>query len=407
MRVIKSAEYYIKTIAGEMLNIEASILYWLDGAAVDPAPSKDDIGYPKIVDRSIEFKFKATSGILFVPNDIDIHKLQNDLSNEISSMELKMKYNNGEQIKPLMDYHVINSSRLSDTKIKPNNSLVISDIIQPVRSMKNIKRFFTTKMFSMTTYITPRFIWLILPMKRINYKHNNIRDNVLSILYDPENVFTLDHNDIIYKPILSYIRNYDKILSDTILLSTHGDLLIELSPYWINRYTSIFTPRLKQVNNYNVINAAIEDFDILPVEIANGQYSNDVCVKCRTLLFDRIYIYKCDNSCMAVCILCLLYDSYDDIIYPDNQTIYEVIHPRTISDMITEEYISSPIRRDILFEIIKGITTYTMIVKNKTITYKLIGDKYLYCSDMNYIFYSTIFNHIILSRKVINIKIYK
>src|SRR5690348_1422410 len=124
MRIIKNGAgllQAIKVIAGEILNIETSTLYFING---EPAklPRAECSGYPRIIQGNICDVIKAAEGYIFVPVGTDLEVFEELLINEILKMQKGMTVDD-EIVNVLGTYHTIKSNHVTNIKVKSSQTL--------------------------------------------------------------------------------------------------------------------------------------------------------------------------------------------------------------------------------------------------------------------------------------------
>lgn len=381
MRIIKhindiSIDEVATIIAGEMLNIEMSMLYFLDGKSLPPTDRKK--GYPQITNGTVVNVIKAAAGYIYFPSSLDIDVLETKIIAAINALSREIE---PEIIQPLTGYHTQSAGIATNIKVKSSMQLT-TDSLNP--TTKNIKRQFRRNEHS--TYLG-RFVWTLNSINNIDYDitSDNFEQAIerlgCGILYDQHNITTCAHNDKVYDFSPKYFRATPYIIEKDIKLYRYGPpLLYELSTFWYNK------------TRYELDNTGIRNLTsvrIIETDYAQINVSSDVCASCGSVLYDDNYVL-CDDDlfssqhastkenmhCIAICPLCM--HSAWKFAEPEAKysKIRRVKFPRSIEAMIASLSGRSSRHEDILSEIAKhGIKSVAGM--------KLIGPHYAIVSNID------------------------
>src|ERR1700689_3440402 len=185
MRIIKAIDKDtdINRIAGEMINIEASTLMYVDGDLL--APQDQVRHYPKLLIDNAEYRIKTNVGVIYISgatSEVHIKSFLDRLYVAINAYDHKHVSHLYESQTVFSHYH---------TNIKmasPMRLTAIDD--QSKRRLRNVKRLLVTELHDWNQ--NTRFIWLIQPISKYEFKLENIKKviagNICSIFYDVNDI---------------------------------------------------------------------------------------------------------------------------------------------------------------------------------------------------------------------------
>lgn len=406
MRIIKNIGGVFQIVAGEMLNIESSLLHFIDGKPTKPGvdiPIDQYNGYPRLVDGQMVNIIRSASGYIFVPPGCDLDIYEQQLNDQLIMLEATMVRADGKDIANLRQYHTVRSGYNTNIKVKSSQRITqlhsgkIAKTAQHKRDAANTVRQYIR---STDDSRRGRFTWIIQHIDKFNFEisSNDIEDAVsrfaCSIFVDLEDICKLGHNDITHQFSINHLKGSDKIIQESITLFKHGHpLLIELSEHWRDNFpgenASEFlrnVPRSKVFSTNEVI-------PLNPVKLnSEGETSTNVCSKCRSLLWGENYALAVNiqnpqqNICTAVCPLCLHSSPRDKPIEMKYLRIYRFNFPRTVDEMLLCPLITDQ-RRDLLKEALGGFESKIMQTISGDIPYTLIGSKYAaFTNQKDYLF---------------------
>ena len=226
MRIIKGFPTLAEAadvIAGEMYNIEAGRLVFVDGKAVDAGAH-----YPVITDGAVVNRLKSSHGYIYVGPNVNLDKLEELLAAAI----VKLGRVHGSS---LAAPHTVTAGLITNIRVVSQQQIT--------QRSNNLN---TTNVLRQFTRTTPsgsqtRFTWVLRDIATFDYSitsaslHDDIARFCASIFYDTEDICTLGHNDITHAFSRSLLRGYSNIiqgLDPIILLAVGHPMLFELSDYW-------------------------------------------------------------------------------------------------------------------------------------------------------------------------------
>jgi hypothetical protein len=390
-------------IAGEMLNIETSTLYFLNGVPLTLAERSADLfdGYPRVTyDNTVDI-VRAVSGYIYVPVGTNLNDFESKLTQKLLIMQLKMVDLKGATINLSSRYQTIKASHATNVKalIHPTHAgrTVPSTSSERIREADSTRpgRLFTHNIDTEPRY--GRFVWGIKFIDQFDFEihSNNMVDAVSryvsSIFYDGDNISTLDHNAVTFDFSLSLLVGHRNITNQTLTIFENGDpLLIELSEFWHDQPPNPTTSPTSNLRNLSAIVYAgrLDDFDIAPVKFIDGtdRMSTNICACCRSILWGSNYVLTQVNSdAIAMCPMCLHSSRVNPPVEHTCDKVYVVKFPLSAADMLLSPLFSND-KRDVLAEAIKGVRKH-VTEKNEDVYY-LIGDKYLGIGDTDRYLYT-------------------
>lgn len=399
MRILKASNNItddIKNIVGEMYNIESSTYTYENGKKVnDPID-----GYPQITIENINRVIHAAEGYIFVSPDIKLDLIESMIINTLYEpicMELEFPPKHLKTYRTIrMDYH-------TNIKIRPIFDITVANQAHP----NNVKRQLA-RISDLCENRKATFTWFIIHINEFNFSINNtniesaVSRFICSILYDSDNICTLDHNAITMNYNQQLLRGWSMISHQSMRLTSYGcPVMFELNSQWrnndetyINNLRSI--PRAKiYENKYGVIK-------LKPIKNKSDnkketETETDLCYKCLTPLYGDNYILygwiKNPDSEFgkAICPFCLHNDVSRVPIEMKYFRIFRVTFPKTVEDMIEKD--DNKIRREIMYEAIKSLRKCQFINKNGSgVNYIEIGDNWLGFKNINEYLYCTFSN---------------
>lgn len=404
MKIIKTTGALpidIKSIVGEMMNIEMSADKYVNGMPRE-TPVK---GYPRITCDEILHVFRCAEGHIYIPAGVNVDAFEGLVINYVKEFDEQS----------LRQPHTISHSFHTSIRVKSALTQTIGD---SSNKTMNIKRRFTRPG---SKKLLARFTWYIIPINRFEYENSSdeistvFTKHMASIFYDFDDVCRLSHNDITYDFGVHAFRGSEQIIPGQIVLAKHGNpLLYELNPYWRERIQGTHYA-LRNVPRAKVFAAKYDDMNLKPVRVSDtsDELSTDICSKCRCKLYGDNYVFEgsVKNPDMkygiAVCVLCVHLSDADKPIEMKYLYMNRVSFPRTLEQMIAE-ITPNEITRDIYYEILKGISVEVHTQKEsplptnvQPINYCLIGDKYMGVDNINEYLCSTLYEN---KRQVCGIK---
>ncbi len=341
MRILKNRPNLVSMIVGEMINVEMSLLHFIDGeptsfgAAGGPKVDTDYRGYPKIVEkfgvdgdpkqRTVTYDIKASSGYIYIPVGYNIDLLEQQLIAAIDGMASTVVRLDGRVSGNLKEYHTIQSGYNTNVKIRSaqNNTLSSERKVAPRRAKGDVGATNTKRQFcrEVDDIRRGRFTWFIIPIDKFDdlISADNIEDAIsrlaTSIFFDADDICKLDHNSTVFDFSKKMLKGYDSIVNESIVLFKHAanPLLFELNEHWRNSNPSpSATTFLRNIEPTRVYSIEYEKLIIKPVKLNDSgtESSIDVCSKCRCPLYDENYALAGSaadpgqNLCVAICPLC-------------------------------------------------------------------------------------------------------
>lgn len=446
MRIIKNTnsnnrnpldDAVIDKIAKEMLNVEAAELLFDDGKPVYDVMTKSTDLYPNFDHNGINYGLKTIRGKIYLTLNVPIEEFIIKLDEKVKYLEEQYNKHVEESIgtprqQHLSGYQTVNNSQ--HTIIKAKNSLKLS--LNPLDhgKTKNINRIIAMSGTQSSGKQIPednihcRYRWDVEYIFCYDFRIHtdnvdlSISSNISSVLYDYDELFKFNHNDITFEIKFDNIRaidnfncknktkrelkqiiekqsqitltNWSTITLFSINLNirdliTNRKLDKHIRQYMEKsicqrKYRNVDIFKLRQVTDndqlqklledvthvtYDVfeqnltwiddkemyeqinqedtdnINAVLEGCDI-QLDLTQSKPRNDVCMCCRFLLFDDIYILysntRNDNIVSYVCAYCMHFSNKKlegkckyVIEYKYPRTKYELIekHPQIQEDV--------------------------------------------------------------------------
>jgi len=393
-------EKLIDVIAGEMLNKEISLRYWIDGvkAKVGTDITEDEyVGYPKIISGNIRHVVRAARGIIFTteqPNDEFCEALRDAVVRKEAEMV---------GITPLERYHTRAVGLHTNVKIKSQMKLTVTG----GRDKNNIKRSIITDVA--WNHGSARFTWVVRHIRYFNESlHRDspdeaISNRVCSVLYDSGDITSLSHGDILtnYSTAMLKATPYMLPKSSTVRICSDLPLLalaIDGQRYNDKWYTI----------PVDIYSATVEQIVPEPVKTdEDGIYSTEHCAGCRKLLYDDVYAFTLTGTnlahpdCHMYCVLCAhsksaLYALADGAY----SRVLRVTWPRTTADMIAQYMY--PALRPVLVELLESYQEHG--IRGDPGYFVTVGKKYVGVRDVDaFRFRSTINHELVKGREIFQI----
>lgn len=395
MRIIKSkgADTF-KVIAGEMYNIESSMLKYIDGEPVQN-PIK---GYPRVQHGNIVDIIKSECGYIFVPAETNLIEFENGLVDAITLLTTIDK-------PPLDSYHSAEIGYCTNIKVK--SSLVRARKTTDRESTNTCRKFGLTA----GKYTSARFTWYIVPINKFVFEIESdsmsdaIARYVCSVFVDLDDICKLGHNETTFEFSRDLLRGADNIIPHKVKLFTNGPpLLVELSTHWREM------PEIKSrnINNSNLFIGKYNDFTIHDVLINDKTFerSNEICAGCQSPLWGDNYILTKGDVLegTAMCPLCL-HNADDEARLDKKNVLYRVAFPRTAETMI-DMITGDETLRDIYLELNRQNIYVSMNVGERNVKYTLVGKKYAAFEHLDdYLFTHLMFTPDLKSRKVFTLAV--
>ena len=351
MRIIKGdlGSTAFRTVAGEMYNIEMSVLKYIDGVAVEPV----EVGYPRLVVDDIEYTFHAVAGYIFVN---DICNLEIVLDGVVEALaQLPTIRHRATTILAGVHTNVKAQCKYTNTRTVATRhcgwagrQISIAGAMVAVSNGK------------------ARFKWTIVPIaERRHYDaagYGTLVGQLFSIYLDTNDLCSLAHNSIVYDFAPDKMRfniNEETTPSLTLILSESTQPQIKaLYKFYAQHYVDI------------------------PCDVQIWQSSampSRTCHVCKTIVFDDVYLVSRTEEppYMTICVLCMhanrrpfkhLFEKYTFI----QRTRSHVTAADRINDMASRGVLSSE-QTDIMLEMTKAIRRQEV---GDIETY-FIGDKYI------------------------------
>ena len=299
MRIIKGENFQlpdqmVTAIAGEMLNVEASRFYFLNGY---PRGADDlSTGYPRILDGGVEYTIAATAGYIYFCNGVDLDAM-------IDALALRIRV-----LEPLIgdvlhNYQALEASHYTNLKVASATTLTVTP--KNPTQKTNIKRKITTDSSSPGK---ARFTWVVAHIEDL---HESVRSNDMSlaiaalgasIFCDTTGICKLAHNEQTFDLKITDFRGAERLLGRTLILSVHGSpLLVALSQYYSANVGTVGA----------MARVGCEVYDIGYAEIAMSIKKPPTCRSCSSLvhgdnyvLYGRIDGVEAD-ACVIICPICV------------------------------------------------------------------------------------------------------
>jgi len=388
----------IRTIVGEMLNIETSTLHYINGIPIGNHAEYN--GYPRIIHPHCYDAIRAVEGYIFIPSDLPIDEFETKLIDTIQIMERSMTKPNGEKVLVLKNYQSVRVAYGTNIKLQSSNERTVSQLNNHIgkKSKNNMKREFMQLAFTVTT---ARFTWRIMTINTAiePIKTSNILDSisryVSSIFYDKHDICILGHNDVTFDFSRAHLKNYTNAVEYSMNLMEYGNpIAAELSPLWSHMTHITLRTIEKPIYrlNYNVL-----ELQYVNAHIHSETNPYSICAKCMGVLWGDNYvlvgrIHIAANAigvgradCIALCPLCLQVSGNSNISYNERSyyKLFRVTYPLTCEDVI-DALILQPLCRIIYYACLQFTEKNTIVLRNgSTCTVFLIGDKYVSFENAN------------------------
>lgn len=374
MRIIKSVTGAITAIVGEMLNIETSSLQFIDGIPI----AEPINGYPVVVDGCMTSVIRAVSGYIYIPYWMDPDDFGQTLITALDNITA---------IGDLTSYHTVRHSSVTNVKIRSSQRLTKSTAKnhgrqrngRPVIS-ENVLRSFVHCMTSDSRLC--RFTWCVSHIRDFDFDIDSrhvddaISRFVCSIFYDADDVCVLEHNAQTFEFSKALLRASAILVNESVALFTHGHpLMLELSDFWRTAGLSDITKEF--IRDIDVSCVFSRDFDDLRFRQDTDELT---CARCRSRIWGDFYALAgiirnpIETRCIPMCALCLHTSPAARPMETKYFRVFRVQSPRSVDDMLSE--VPQP-RRDILTEAINGIVRCVSDDNGVSISYTLIGNKYV------------------------------
>lgn len=336
-----------KVIAGEMLNREASLKHFVDGAPRETMP-KDYVGYPSHEIEGRKYAIKACAGYIYIPIGVDISHFIKIITDAVESLQCDMVRLDGKDIKHLQDHQThecgFNTNVRRSELTKQNASSVQKSAIRTIIPHTGKGS-------------CARFVWKVTHARDIDLSVNseNIDDAISrlgsGIFWDGDDILVLSHGTVTFKFGENAFKANARVVPERItLINADNPLLIELNNYWKESLPStIAVDFLRDINTKKLYAADTSIVEIKPVKISedNATISNEICSRCKNPLYGDIYglygsVTKPEDAVevngklrvTAICPMCL-HSGPEDA--PIEQKYFRVLRfkfQRTIDDMI-------------------------------------------------------------------------
>ena len=383
-------------IAGEMLNIEASSLMFINGKQTDRAdvPSELYKGYPRYVVNDITHIIRAAEGYIYISKGADVEGFEAKIMAAIIEMEKKyfaMDMVTGKSDDHMGSFHTVEYHFHTNIKVKSGLRLTRGS---QNAGTTNIKRQFKTKPSSKFDNVS-RFTWKIINIDDFDFGINNsniydaVGSRLCSIFYDTDNICKYGDNTVTQEFYKSDFVGHDNIIDTElpiILSSYYNAVCLEINNYW-NIHIPDFRPAtvFRNITPNKTYKRDFKDCEIKPKKISelSAEVSKDICSYCCSTLYDENYVlygntHNPDSRLgVAICPLCLHHRDGDKEIENKYLYVFRVRFPRTIESMVSMPNFSE-VKKDIMLEALKQITPKISHIDGvKKFEYVLIGDKYL------------------------------
>lgn len=414
MRILKNKEItqeLINTIAGEMLNIELSMLYFIDGKPID----KPLIGYPVIKHSgNIEDIIRAVEGYIYVSSEIDKERLIRGIEYALDDLS-KLVVINEEPVIALSKYHSLVSCQHTNLKVLPDKLVNVkytpSDDDNHGNRRINRRDWEYQKSNASKRVIVDnsvhkkaRFIWHILDI--LNYDPTistktitrDLHRHKCSIFWDSDDITVYAHNDVVNLSNQS-LRGHAQIVEEgKIKVFGYGNPLL----YELSESFGITSPSFRNLNR-ELKALTYDQWEA----ICNTIYPNDIviadakCNHCNSKLWGSNYFLMDGDPAVNPILMCpLCMHSNEDNIEDLYSNIFRIEWNVSAIDMIKHTR-TNDIRADIYHELLKAKNT----VVQHGIKYTLIGDKYVAFDNINDYLYSSAVHTELKDKKIITIKV--
>lgn len=377
MRIIKHSDNALDVIVGEMYNIEASMLKYIDGKELKEAVK----GYPRVDIDDVSRTFKTVIGYIYV-HGVNLDVFESELRNRLSYFESHCFPKN----------HL---KGLYTTEVSMHTSLKVN--LQLTGTLSSSARH-ALVMRAFARHPLPRreaqFTWVLRDITTIETtidKHNleeAIYQHICSIFYDFHDICKLPHNATTFTFSQADLRSSDYIVPNVrpISIVRFGcPIAVELNEYWLRQppHRLVFREIKKQIYHGD-----LADFELMPVKVAIEDdqtiTSTEVCSKCRCLLYDDNYVLAGsvysdnDKRGIALCPICM--HTMPTEIERNYRYIFRVKFGRSI-DQVISCYPHKP-NHDVLTAAKSGVTMIGKYGVSNETTYHSIGDKYIGVTDI-------------------------
>jgi hypothetical protein len=375
MRIIKGFPTLSKAaevIAGEMYNIEAGRLIFIDGKALDEPHAH----YPVIADGAIVNRLKSPLGYIYVGSNVKLDEFEELL---ISAILMLGQVHGSSLAAP----HTVTAGLITNIRVVSQQQITRrSNNLNTI----NVLRQFTRTAPSGNITHPARFTWVLRNISTFDYTitSTSLRDDIArfsaSIFYDTDDICTLDHNAITHAFSRELLRGYSNIIHDvdTIIISAVGHpLAFELSDYW--RYNKISRRSLHDLPARKIFSVDRRALTVGAVDMlgeTSDVVSEEICMICRSILWGDFYIFAghiddpTNPISGGVCALCA-HEKRDAATYLENRyfRIFRVTSDITPADMISRAPVS---KREILTDILNCVKR--VCINTHLVT--LLGDHY-------------------------------
>lgn len=339
MRIIKSKsgnldKRVIKCIAGEILNLEYNREIFKDGVICDTLP---DEHYPQINVNNVSYDIISKNGHIYISKNcvVDIKALLKDITTYCHSLDQlcmdsfsvlkKMRY---AQYTPSV-YTSIRKEYLINNK-KDKRKLLNENVSNKQSQLK--------------------YNWEVKMLETFDFKIiakdiNTIVDKYFSsILVDIDDILVHDNNHMQHTFGIIDFRQSKLIKNDykSIDLSLHYNIashtLRNVKDLPNNKFYKRSDTFYKLQHRY-IFRISIDEVLLKPKKCKNGQYRDDVCWNCNTLLHGDNYVLSYPNRdilynySFAICPCCIHTDV--NSIVDKFGVIFVVEFPNTIQNIIT------------------------------------------------------------------------
>lgn len=404
MIIIKDSEDALRIIAGEILNFETSTKYFENGT-VRPIPEK---GYPQITDGGIVYTIKSTLGYIYLPFGSSVRDFIRRIGIAVNQLERSLDGEVAEAVK-LTNYQSVDVGWHVNAKVK-------SSLVNEPNGKNYAKRSFLYRAGSRNKY---RFTWIVTTINDYDTCLNagmveqGISKHAISIFYDKYDICNLGNGESTFNFSPSMLKGYDNMVvhPDISLFRGNNPLLFELSQHWNEPARNSKSIGLRNIDKKKIFTTTN------PVQWAkvsvNGILRNDLCSECKSPLWGDHYALSgpVKNPAMTcsipICAICLHASPRQKPLEMRYFRILRVTAERSMEDMVEAFSINNQKRRDIYYEIMKGVHyDNTINVLGGTYKYTLIGDKYVAFDNYAcYLFSNLYLLDIFSGRKVIKANI--
>jgi hypothetical protein len=344
MKIFLDVENIVDCIAGEMMNMEAVEMLYDNGLPCE----KKTLGYPVYKTDTSTIYLECTYGVVFLPFSKNNTTFIDSIIKRLKVMSAEYKVNNKKS--HLDRYISITSDHFTTLKIKRETLH---------------ERFIDNTLFSISEIYTSimnassKFRWFFLPITALLDFQKFENDNqmqIISILYDKNNLFEIGHNVETNTHLCCKTTKYGKFCKDITYLGPAQDvyekykkvyktsILPGISSFIDSYRTERTDPDYESVNfihsmkinicnirrcdleiirnfgNWNIYNTGksrvvditrdIFEIDFGSIKIDNSMhlipsYDNDRCCVCNTPLYDYFYFLEFKNlRGTAMCGIC-------------------------------------------------------------------------------------------------------